>query len=256
MQMNRLFRDSLNFRNLGGLKTNDGKTVKDGLFYRSGSLNFFNDKEMEHFKKIGIKTIIDLRSNHEIKQYPDPELEGINFIEYSGLVVKGAKEIDWSPSGMKKIGGEATEQLSKIEHYYTLIAFDNEAFRLMVKEIVEGRVPILFHCASGKDRTGVAAMVVEMLLNVTKEEMRKDYLLSNDYRKEILDESLDEVKQIAKDHPEINTLITMQQGVVERIFDVVMESIENKYKSYDEYIMTEYNLSKEKLEEIRSKYTY
>ena len=126
----------------------------------------------------------------------------------------------------------------------------------MVNEIINGDLPLYFHCATGKDRTGVAAMVIEMLLNVSKEEIRKDYLLSNEFRKEIVKDSLESVAHIAKDNPEINTLVKMQDGVVEKTFEIVTDSIEEKYGNYDEYIMKEYDISKEKLKDIREKYTY
>lgn len=251
-----IFRDRINFRDLGGLKTNDNKTIKPGLFYRGAGLNFFNEEEIREFETIGIRTIMDLRSPIEIETYPDPEIRNARIIEYSGFVVDGSKPIDWSPKGMRRIGGEAKEQLDKINHYYTLIAFNNKAFKIMVNEIINGDLPLYFHCATGKDRTGVAAMVIEMLLNVSKEEIRKDYLLSNEFRKEIVKDSLESVAHIAKDNPEINTLVKMQDGVVEKTFEIVTDSIEEKYGNYDEYIMKEYDISKEKLKDIREKYTY
>ena len=256
MRIDSRFENVINFRDLGGLKTNDGRIVKDGYFYRGSALNFYSEEELKTLAELNIKTIMDIRSSMEIEMHPDPEIEGARNIEYSGLVVEGAKEIDWSPIGMKKIGGEAQEQLAKIRHYYSIMAFNNEAFRIMVKEIVDGHLPIYFHCATGKDRTGVAAMVIEMLLNVTKEEMRKDYLMSNIFRKEILEDSLKSVEDIAVNNPEINILITLQDGVREEIFDIVMNSIEEKYSSYDEYIMKEYKLNEEDLIKLRDLYTY
>ena len=255
MRIDSRFENVLNFRDLGGLKTNDGRVVKDGYFYRGAALNFYSEEELKTFEEMNIKTIMDIRSSMEIEMYPDPEIKGVRKIEHSGLVVEGAKEIDWSPVGMKKIGGEAEEQLSKIRHYYSIMAFNNEAFRIMIDEIVKEEVPIYFHCATGKDRTGVAAMVIEMMLNVTKQEMRKDYLMSNIYRKKILEESLKSVEDIAVDNPEINILITLQDGVREEIFDIVMNSIEEKYASYDEYIMKEYDLGEEDLIRLRNLYT-
>ena len=255
MKIDSRFENVLNFRDLGGLKTNDGKAIKKGYFYRGAALSFYNEEELKAFEELNIKTIMDIRSSMEIETSPDPKIKGARKIEYSGLVVKGAKQIDWSPAGMKKIGGEAKEQLEKIKHYYSIMSFDNEAFRIMIKEIVAGEVPIYFHCATGKDRTGVAAIVLEMLLNVSKQEMRKDYLMSNVFRKKILEDSLKEVEDLAINNPEINVLITLQDGVREEVFDIVMNSIEEKYASYDEYIKTEYDLSDNDLIRLRDIYT-
>ena len=253
MRIDERFDNSLNFRDLGGLQCNDGRKVRKHLFYRGSGLNFFSEEELKEFGRIGIRTIMDLRSGLEISAAPDPDIEGARYIQHSGLVVKGSKEIDWSPKGMKKIGGEAQEQIDKIKHYYTLIAFDNEAFRLMVDEIVADHLPLYFHCATGKDRTGFAAVVIGMLLNVKEEEMRKDYLLSNVYRKEILDRSLENVADIARKNPEINYLITLQDGVEEDIFDVFIASVKERYGSFDDYIMKDYGLSFDQVKEIRDR---
>lgn len=249
------FHDSLNFRDLGDLETNDGRKVRKNLFYRGSGLNFFNDDELEEFRKIGIRTIMDLRSNIEIITFPDPEIENAKRIEHNGLTVEGHEDIDWSPAGMRKIGGDAYEQISRIHSYYRRIAFGNNAFRLMIKEIEdEKNLPLYFHCATGKDRTGVAAMIILMLLNVKEELIRNDYLVSNEYRKDILAENYEEAKEQIEKHPELKTLITMQQGVVEEIYDIVMASILNRYDSFDEYIMKEFSISEEKLKELRDRY--
>lgn len=255
MQIHEHFKNSLNFRDLGGLQTNNNKTVKYKLFYRGAGLNFFDDKELEYFKALNIKTIMDLRSKQEITTYPDPIIENAHMIQHSGLVVKGSEDIDWSPTGMRKIGGEAFEQLNKIETYYKTIAFDNTAFKLMIKEIEKDNLPIYFHCATGKDRTGVAAMIILLMLDVKLEEIRKDYLITNEYRKEIINESLNRIED-TKIYPELKTLITMQDGVVEKVFDIVMNSILEKYDSYDDYLKYEFDLDEDKLIELRNKYTY
>ena len=255
MQIHELFNNSLNFRDLGGLKTNNGKTVKHNLFYRGAGLCFFNEEELEAFKKYNIKTIMDLRGKIEINNYPDPHIEDVHTIQHNGLSVEGHEDIDWSPAGMRKVGGEAFEQLSRIESYYKHIAFNNTAFKLMIKEIEKDNLPIYFHCATGKDRTGVAAIVLLLILDAKLEEIKKDYLLSNEYRKEIINNSLDKVKEQAKDYPELNTLVTIQDGVIEKTFITVIDSILEKYSSFDEYLEKEYGLDKQKLLDLRLRYT-
>lgn len=254
MQIDPRFKDDLNFRDLGGSECEDGRKVREGFFYRGAGLGYFDSEELENFEKLGIRTIMDLRSRQEIKALPDPKIKGAEIIEHSGLVVKGSEDIDWSPAGMAKIGGEAFEQLGKIKGYYQNIAFDNKAFQIMMEQIVKGQVPIYFHCATGKDRTGVAAMLLLLMLGVKKEEIRKDYLVTNVFRKKILEKSLEKVADRAKDHPEIATLITLQDGVVEKTFDIVMDSIEERYGDIESYFDKEFHLSRDKIRELRDRY--
>ena len=254
MSIDPRFDDVLNFRDLGGLESEDGRKVRYGFFYRGAGLAYFNEEELKEFKKLKVKTIMDLRSLYEIRTIPDPVIEGASYIQHNGLVVRGSEDIDWSPAGMRKIGGAAQKQLEQIRGYYRTIAFDNEAFRIMLKEIWERHVPIYFHCMTGKDRTGVGAMVILLALGVKNEEIRKDYLLSNLYRKEVLEESLAQVEEEAKDHPELKQLITIQDGVAEETYDTVMDSILHRYGNFDAYLEKEYGLDKEKRRKLRDFY--
>ena len=251
MRIDERFDDRNNFRDLKGLKTGDGREVKEGFFYRGAGLGYFSKEELEEFKKLNIHTIMDLRSRQEIERLPDPVIPGTRTIEHSGLVVEGSEDIDWSPQGMKKIGGEAKEQLSKIEEYYKKIAIGNKAFQIMMEEVVNNHLPIYFHCATGKDRTGVAAMILLMALDIKEEEIRKDYLLSNVFRKEILEQTFEENREQIKDHPELKKLLQIQDGVLESTFETVMHSILDRYGSKDRYLEEEFGLTKEKKEELK-----
>ena len=255
MKIDERFADELNFRDLGGLETCDGHRVKKGFFYRGAGLCYFNEEELAEFAKLHVKTVMDLRSKSETRALPDPPVEGAKIIEHSGLTVRGSEDIDWSPAGMAKIGGEAMEQLDKITGYYKNIAFGNEAFKIMINEVVKGKTPLYFHCATGKDRTGVAAMILLGILDVKEEEIRKDYLLSNVFRKKVLEESLEKVADRAKEHPEIALLITLQDGVAERTFDIVTDSIRERYGDFDRYCFEEFGLSFEDRAELKSRYT-
>ena len=254
MRIDSRSRNIQNFRDLGGLETNDGRKVKKGIFFRGAGLGYFKKEELEEFEKLGIKTIMDLRSRMESEMLPDPDIKGAELIEHSGLEVKGSEDIDWSPEGMRKIGGEAMEQLERIRWYYRHIAFDNEAYKIMMKQIEEGNVPLYFHCATGKDRTGVAALVILKALGVREDEIKKDYLLSNLYRQKILEKALKKVESIAVNNPEINELITLQDGVEEKTIDIVMASILEKYGSYEAYLEAEYGLDESKRQLLRNKY--
>ena len=254
MRIDRRFRDVQNFRDLGGLKSGDGRRVREGFFYRGAGLAYFDEEELKEFVKLHVKTIMDLRSAQEIEALPDPYIEGAERIEHSGLVVKGSEDIDWSPDGMRKIGGEAMEQLTKISGYYRSIAFDNEAYRIMMTQFEEGKVPIYFHCATGKDRTGVAAMIILMAMGVREDEIRKDYLASNIFRKEVLENSLGSVSDLSGQYPEIAKLITIMDGVLEQTFDTVISSIKEKYGDFKTYLLREYGLDESKLKVLRDKY--
>ena len=57
----------------------------------------------------------------------------------------------------------------------------------MFEDIVAGNMPILFHCSAGKDRTGIAAILILLALGVDEETAMYDYMLTNEYRKEYIE---------------------------------------------------------------------
>ena len=254
MVNNELFRKHINLRDLGGYKSRDGRHIKPGLLYRSGGIYLMNDEELEAFKSLGIRFIMDLRTKAEWDVHPDPPLPGIHIIRHSGLEFANAGEIDFSPTGMSRIGKEGEEQLMLLQGYYTSIPFDNEAFRILMDHVVKGDAPLVFHCATGKDRTGVFAIILLLALGVDEETVFRDFMLSNYYHEEALEKALAENAYKFKDHPEAKELITMWFGVSEKIGNMVIDSIISKYPSLHDYFLNEFGLNDEDIKALRNLY--
>ena len=248
------FRDHINFRDLGGYKSQDGRHVKPGLLYRSGGLYLFNDEETKHFLSLGIKYIMDFRTKEESDARPDPVFPGIEMIRHSGITTKGGDEIDFSPTGMSQMGEAGIDQLSKLYGYYCNIPFDNDAFKKLMALIVAKEVPIVFHCFTGKDRTGVFAIILLLALGVDEETVLRDFILSNYYHRDSLVNALDENAYKFDDHPEVKELITMWFGVSENVGRSVINEINSRYGSKEEYFLREYGLSEDALWELRDYY--
>ena len=254
MKSDERFRNICNFRDLGGIPVAAGRTIKPGCFIRSAGLYVFNEDELKILEEeYQLKTVLDLRSGEEIAHSPDPVLPGVNYILRSGVVTEAQKEIDFSPDGMRKQGEAGKQQLSKLRSYYEEIQFGNRAFKEMFHQILYGNTPILFHCASGKDRTGIAAMLIELALGASKEDVIADYLTSNHYLKERLDIARSGVDP-DKD-PELYELMTMMDGVSENTIKIVFDAIERRYSSYREFIMTEYSLTEADMNYLLKTYT-
>jgi len=172
-------RKELNFRDLGGYPTIDGRHVRSGLFFRSGGLYRMSEREQNEIGSLNIRYIMDLRADWQRKRKPDPEIPGAQQIEHSGYVPEAARRIDFSPAGMHQTGEEAKQQFDKLELYYKEIIFGNLDFKLFLESVAEGKVPIIFHCASGKDRTGAAAILLLLALGVDEETLIADYEFSS-----------------------------------------------------------------------------
>jgi Protein tyrosine/serine phosphatase len=248
------FHKELNFRDLGGYPSRDGRTIRHGIFYRSGGLCFMNEEELATFKHLGIRCVIDFRTQYENERHPDPDLPGIDVYRCSGVVSKGGEGIDFSPKGMNQIGEAGERQLEVLTTYYKEMPFHNEAFQTMVKQIVAGNVPICIHCATGKDRTGVGAMIILFLLGVEEETVLQDYLLSCTYRQDVIERVLREKAAQIEAHPVLKELLWMKEGVTEKIGRTILQTIKERYGSDENYLIQEFGLTAQDLQDLRDTY--
>ena len=125
------FKHEHNFRELGGYKTKDGRTVKKGMFYRSGALAFMDERELAAVGRLGLKSIVDLRSTIEHITFPDPPIDGATNYHYTAMNDNDINEIDYSSRkmvlmAMKEPGLNKMESFGK--HLYAHVAFDNDAY--------------------------------------------------------------------------------------------------------------------------------
>ncbi len=244
-----------NFRELGGYKNKDGKTVKHGAFYRTGMLNALCTKEdFEKFNSFGIKTIIDFRSESEIKQNPDPVFENATHHIQSALFDKDGKEMNFDLQEIFGRGKQGIEDmLASVHGSYTTIAFNNPGYKLLFKCIKNDELPLLFHCTAGKDRTGVAAALILRALNVDDEIIMQDYMLTNIYRDNTRADFIKKVGAIIKD---IDLEKTAQAvlGVEEKALRATLKSIDEKYADFSDYLAKECDFSIEDQAEMRRRY--
>ena len=126
---------------------------------------------------------------------------------------------------------------------------------ILFEYIQKGDVPILIHCASGKDRTGVACMLILLALGVDREIVLEDYLLTNVYQRDAIQKKLEEDKDIILAHPEREELDRMTFGVTEEIGKIVLDAIFNEYGNVETYFEKEFHINRNELQRLRSLYT-
>lgn len=174
-----------NLRDLGGIPTIDGHKIKKGIFYRSALLNEITDEDLAWFKEKNITQIIDLRTQGETRRAPDTKIPGTTYTNFylqddngGGLNVKQMRE---------RIAAAKTEeeQIAYIPDmsivYREMITndFSRSRFCAMVKQLATyTNGASLFHCTSGKDRTGMTAASICLIAGVDYEAILDDYLIS------------------------------------------------------------------------------
>ena len=246
-------RNELNFRELGGIPVKDGRKVRRFLLFRSGGLHLFTPQELALLNKYGIRAIADLRAWYDWKKHPDPDL-GAERITHEGKVSSGGEKIDFSPRAFSQCGSDAVKQMEKLKEYYRRMPFGNSAYQALMKALADDKVPLLFHCTTGKDRTGIAAMVILYLLGAEDREIMADYLLSNEYRRAVIEEYT-KVENLKDPGDEgCRKLAVMRGGVLEEMGKTSLDEIHRRYASPEDYAREEYGWDKKQLEEVRNRF--
>lgn len=251
------FRRICNFRDLGGYFTQDGKKVRTGLLYRSCYLGWMNEEELHHLQDLGIKTVLDLRTSYEAFDNPDPVIEGIENYRVSGMRDRNGEGVDFSPYGIHKmIISDDSDQETLHKHMaqlYRDMMFRNEGFMFIIEMMKQNiEFPILFHCATGKDRTGAIAALMYLSLGVSIEDIMEDYLLSNQAYYERIEKALENNQCAIKKEPTLKRIIMMEAGVDEQMGREMLDGILDKYSSYEEFFLKEYGIDEGMREYVRS----
>lgn len=156
-----------NFRDLGGYPTPDGRIVRWRRLFRSDSLGKLRGADWQRFLELGIGTVIDLR-------YPC-EIEAKGLIPEHDSFLYHNLSIEHRPYDQAALGPEIEVGPFLAERYLEL-AYDGVAeIREAVRVIAAAEGPVVFHCASGKDRTGLLAALVLALLEVPQEQIVADF---------------------------------------------------------------------------------
>ena len=257
MGKNITFPHVINFRDVGGFETTDKRRVKEGLVYRSGGFYYADEGDVEVVMDLGIKYVVDFRETNEHKDSPDKfpseitvyELPAIVENEYTENKTLNFFELLNSDTDVEGIY-EANKFLREV---YTFIAFDNEAFAKTFELIENKEVPLLFHCAGGKDRTGVMAALIQTLLGVDYETVLENYLYSNVYRNQngYMDEQI-RIRNIT--NPQAVEAIAVTIGVQRGYLDSTYKSIIDKYGTMEEYFLNEYGLDETRIARIKDYY--
>jgi protein-tyrosine phosphatase len=229
-----------NLRDLGGYKTSDGATVASGLVYRSNQLHAIPKEDMEKLAQLKLKNAYDLRTTEEREKRPEELPPGVNYVVLDVL----ADSPQAGPAMLEKLIADpkaANEELGggKVEagfresyrEFVTLPSAQREFRKLFLSLGDKEKLPALFHCTTGKDRTGWAAAALLTLLGVPKETIMEDYLRSNDYILTAYQKAIDGFVAGGGD-PEIPRAIL---GVKKEYLDSAFDEMEKKYGTIEKY---------------------
>ncbi len=177
-----------NMRDLGGWPTRDGSRVRRGLVYRSTELSELAGPDMEAFAALGIRSVYDLRTEAERRAQPDRVPPGTQHVVID--IFKDSQ--DAAPAALFSVmkdpkaaetmlgGGKGLALFEAGYREIVTLSSADAGYRRLFTDISQPEHrPALFHCTTGKDRTGWAAAALLMLLGVSDDLVMKEYLLTN-----------------------------------------------------------------------------
>jgi protein-tyrosine phosphatase len=169
-----------NLRDLGGWPASDGRRVRTGRVFRAAALSGLCTDDQVAIAALGLRSVVDFRGTRERAHAPVIVAGAINYaLAIEPSVGAGLKDImrtgqvsgHFSPADMMALLQEA---------YVTYALQDFGQYRSLFELLLEqDNLPLLFHCAAGKDRTGFGAALLLSALGVAWPDVLEDYLATN-----------------------------------------------------------------------------
>jgi protein-tyrosine phosphatase len=240
-----------NFRDLGGLKTTDGKTVAWGKLFRCGDMGRLTDSDLAVIKRENIRNVIDFRNEQEVKQSPDkyPNDYEINRVWTSispsnGETMKQFYAIIGNPNTTSE------DAMKVFEGFYAKLPENIKNYEPFFKTLLDSKADeaSLFHCTAGKDRTGLGSALILSVLGVPENVIVEEYYLSNRYTQYLAKSGM-----MGQLKPEIATVLA---GVEPKYIQSSLNMIKIKYGSVIKMLESELGIDAIKRNQLIEKFTY
>ncbi|MBB3113987.1 protein-tyrosine phosphatase [Paenibacillus phyllosphaerae] len=230
-----------NFRDMGGLRTTDGRTVKQGLLFRAAELTGLTPEDHALLAAIDFKHVFDYRNRAEAEQKPDPQIgQATNTRIPANEAAENQPSLDLEQ--LFKQGLHKHLSSNMLHELYANLPVGNASYRKLMEllAVPESNLPLVQHCAGGRDRTGVGSMLILLTLGVPYETVMEDYLLSNvtleRYHRQMFDMAAKYVS--AEDLKAMEDAMRLQ----ELYLDASHNSILSRYGTFEQYLLEEFGI--------------
>ena len=228
-----------NFRDLGGYPTTDGRMLRWRQLFRSDALHHLTDADVGRFVgELGIGHIVDLRSTGEL------QAEGRGLLEGQSPTFHHLPLFDGDVSE----GQAQSTELTLADRYFMMAEFAREPISRVLAVLADAGAPAVYHCAAGKDRTGVVSAILLGLLGVRDEVIIADYAASQ----EQLDSIVDRLMQTQGYQKLFETLPPDTLHAEPETMISLLRSVREKYGGMDTYAR-EIGVSEASVERLRSR---
>jgi protein-tyrosine phosphatase len=248
-----------NMRDLGGIPVSDG-VVRAGLIYRSASLAKLDGDDEIAFAQLGITTVYDLRTAAERDGDLDRLPEGVRTVwldvvaDAPDNVAASIPKLLADPDALEQMlgGGRADGYLADANRSFVSMPSALAAYRRFYLDLLDEHRTgaALFHCTTGKDRTGWAATSFLLLCGAGEDDVRTDYLETNTDLAPALAPMLEALAQRG-----VNTaLLDPILGVRDSYFDAALDELRARYGTIEDYASTGLGLTDQQIDDLRARF--
>ncbi|NUL07543.1 tyrosine-protein phosphatase [Streptomyces lunaelactis] len=253
-----------NLRDLGSTALPANRFVRPGLVFRSGALDRLDPGADPAFAALGIRTVVDFRTEAERRARPDHIPEGGRLLLADVLADQVAAGRSPAAAQLKQVladpvaaernlgGGKAQALFADLYRSFVTTESARAAYRAFLTELAEPDAePLLFHCTAGKDRTGWAATVVLSLLGATPETLEEEYLAVNPAVRQAFAPLVEGFTAEGGD-PEIALAII---GVVPQYLNAALDEVDARYGTMEKYVCEGLGVPAAAIERIHERLT-
>lgn len=236
---------AINFRDLGGYKTTDGKEVKIDKVFRSAEISHLTDSDMVLLAANHINTIVDFRSDDEVSKAKDRLPINADYIQLPA----GSEQTN----NMMRTMATATSGDSMMIAFYSRTDHLSAKYKPFFQKLLNlpDTSALMFHCTAGKDRTGIGAALFLYALGVPQQTIMNDYLASNIYRKDANDQMVKMMVQVHMNEQVAKDVVAVKPEYLQSTFDAITK----KYGSMDNFMEKELSIGKNEKQLLRNMYT-
>ncbi|GAB3381088.1 tyrosine-protein phosphatase [Spongiibacter taiwanensis] len=231
------FNKAHNFRDLGGYLTEDGRSLKWGKLYRSDKLSRLTDDDQRFLERLGIRKVVDFRSDEERQESPHSLLDQTQIIVRPMPVSVDAAQVEQISRHLMQ--QDATpEEMARylIEANREMVERFTGVFRDWLGMLMEDEhYPMVFHCTAGKDRTGFAAAMIMTALGVSRSTVMEDYLATNHFTQNRIEQAVRYLGEHSMNQVNADVVRTLF-GVQARFLEEAFIAIEEHYETVDNYL--------------------
>ena len=239
---------AMNFRDLGGSKTQDGREVLWGKIFRSDAINKLSDQDVVWMDEAGIHTVVDLRGEAEAKAAMDRLPANTDYT----LSPAGSDKLP----NLKDMAALFKEKDFLINFYSQGIETYGKKYRPVFVKLLglEEEEAVMYHCTGGRDRTGMQSALVLYALGVPYETIEADYLASNVYLSRRSNGGYDK-KKIAQALGMTEKEIDDKMALTPQALAAFFNAIKAKYGTVESFLQEEMAIGPKEIRLLKAKFT-